>query len=77
VALMLLDNAKADKMQSAVDSGFARLPVALRTEEVRDEIAKVVVRSSGDYKAVAHHFVTAMIASVEYAMAKLESFRSR
>jgi hypothetical protein len=50
---MLLDSEKANEMQSAVDRVFAGLPDALKTIEVRTEIAKVVVQSTGDYELAA------------------------
>jgi hypothetical protein len=50
VALMLLGSEEADRIQSAVDEAYASLPGAFKTEEVRKEIAKAVVRSGGDYE---------------------------
>lgn len=65
---MLLDSKKADEMQAAVDAVFARVPKIFRTEETRNEIAKHVVRSEGEYHDAARRSVLKMFASVDRAI---------
>lgn len=53
VASMVLNSEEANRMQSAVDTVFACLPKALKTEEIKIEIARSVVISGGDYRKAA------------------------
>jgi DNA-directed RNA polymerase specialized sigma subunit len=55
-------------MQAAVDAVFARLPKIFKTEETRNEIAKDVVRSEGEYHEAARRSVLRMFASVDRAI---------
>jgi hypothetical protein len=65
---MLLDSEKANEMQAAVDAVFARLPKIFKTIETRNEIAKNVVRSEGEYHEAARRCVLGMFASIDRAI---------
>jgi hypothetical protein len=65
---MLLDSEKANEMQAAVDAVFARLPKIFKTIETRNEIAKNVVRSDGEYHEAARKSVLGMFASIDRAI---------
>jgi hypothetical protein len=69
---MLLDSTKANEMQAAVDAVFARLPKIFKTEETRNEIAKDVVRSEGEYHEAARRCVLGMFASLDRAIENRE-----
>ena len=62
---MLLDSKKANEMQAAVDAVFARLPRIFKTKEAKNEIAKNVVRSDGEYHEAARRCVLRMFASID------------
>jgi len=57
LASMVLNSEEANRMQSAVDTVFACLPKALKTEEVKIEIALSVVHSGGNYEKAARDSV--------------------
>jgi hypothetical protein len=69
---MLLDSKKANEMQAAVDTVFARLPKIFKTKETRIEIAKSVVRSEREYHEAARRCVLGMFASVDRAIENRE-----
>ena len=69
---MLLDSEKANEMQAAVDAAFARLLKIFKTEETRNEIAKNVLRSEGEYHEAAPRCVLGMFASIDRAIENRE-----
>jgi hypothetical protein len=75
---MLLNSETANQMQAALDEVFSRLPKVFRTDEIRNELAKTIVRSRGDYHEVARSTVISMFASIDRAIEnrkKLASFK--
>lgn len=69
---MLLDSKTADEMQAAIEDVFRRLPEHYRTEIIKDEIAKAVVRTAThgreSYDKVARQTVYAMFSSLDRAI---------
>ena len=65
---MVIDSEKAREMQAAVDGVFAHLPKAFRSDDIRNEIARNVARSAGNYEDVARQSVIGMFATVDKAI---------
>lgn len=77
---MLIDNKKASEMQTAVDLVFARLPEVFKTDHIRNEIAKNVAQSQGNYEDAARRSVIGMFATIDKAIenrTKLANFRKK
>jgi hypothetical protein len=74
---MIIESGKADEMQVTLDEAFARLPKAYRTEQVRDDIARVVVSDPDNHRHTAMQFVLEVIFTIDCAMDRLAGLKSR
>lgn len=64
-------------MQKAVDDAFARLPKAYRTDQVRQQIAQVVLYGEKNYDRSARQFIAELIFTIDRAMDRLAGLKSR